>query len=203
MCRVGVTGIFCDECAPGYDSEFPACRECHPCNAIWAEDIADVQRASQVLRKLIPHIGDATQPADQRLLQRVLDLQSKLDSLENLTALAPSGLEEVEELYQAIRLVLHVRRRLFHRWVKGGCGFLSCCCALDLGFSFSRDANETIHPNLTLPDPSPLNNHIHKAHQEAEELLNKINHELSLPESGDADGKTSLSAVGWLLVSPV
>lgn len=105
---MGVTGIFCDECAPGYDSEFPACKECHPCNAIWAEDVTDVQRASQVLKKMISHINDVTQPADKRLLQRVLELQSRLDSLKNLAALAPSALGEVEELYEAIRLVLHV-----------------------------------------------------------------------------------------------
>lgn len=105
MCRVGVTGIFCDECAPGYDSEFPACIECHPCNAMWAKDVTDVQRASQVLKKLIPNIEDVTGPADNRLLQRVLDLQSKLDGLKNLTALSPPILEEVEELYKAIRLV--------------------------------------------------------------------------------------------------
>lgn len=106
MCRVGVTGIFCDECAPGYDSEFPACRECHPCNTLWAEDVTDVQRASQVLKKLIPHMDDLTRPGDESLLQRVQDLQSKLDGLSNLTALSPLVLEEVEELYETIRWVL-------------------------------------------------------------------------------------------------
>lgn len=105
MCRVGVTGIFCEECAPGYDPEFPACRECHPCNAMWAKDVTDVQRASQVLKKLVPNIHNVTRPADNRLPQRVLDLQSKLDGLRNLTAWSPLVLEEVEELYEAIRLV--------------------------------------------------------------------------------------------------
>lgn len=103
---MGVTGIFCDECAPGYDSEFPACAECHPCTAIWAGEVTDVQRASQVLKKLIPHISEVIQPADQRFLQRLLELQSKLDGLQNLTALAPAVLEEVEELYEALRWVL-------------------------------------------------------------------------------------------------
>lgn len=106
MCRAGVAGIFCDECAPGYDSEFPACRECHPCNTLWAEDVTDVQRASQVLNKLIPNMDDLIRPGDDRLLQRMLDLQSKLDSLSNLTALSPLVLEDVEELYEAIRWVL-------------------------------------------------------------------------------------------------
>lgn len=60
----------------------------------------------------------------------------------------------------------------------------------DDGFSFSRDSSNPIHPNLTLPDPSPLNRQIHKVRQEAEELLNKINHKLSPPDGGNADGKT-------------
>lgn len=111
MCRTGVTGIFCDECARGYDPEFPACSECHPCTAIWAQDVTDVQRASQVLRKLVPHIS-VQQPADKPVLQRVLDLQSKLDSLGELTALAPPLVEEVEELYQDLRLVLSLAQSL-------------------------------------------------------------------------------------------
>lgn len=72
---------------------------------MWAEDVTDVQRASQVLKKLIPNIEGITGPADNRLLQRVLDLQSKLDGLKNLTALSPPVLDEVEGLYEAIRLV--------------------------------------------------------------------------------------------------
>lgn len=106
MCRVGVTGIFCDECAPGYDSQFPDCNECHPCTAIWGGEVTDVQRASQVLKKLIPQINEVLQPGDQRFLQRLLELQSKLDGLQNLTALTPAALEEVEELFEALRWVL-------------------------------------------------------------------------------------------------
>lgn len=72
---------------------------------MWAKDVTDVQRASQVLKKLIPNIHNVTQPADNRLLRRVQDLQSKLDGLKNLTALSPLVLEGVEELHQAIRWV--------------------------------------------------------------------------------------------------
>uniref|UniRef100_A0A3Q4B398 Laminin subunit beta 4 n=1 Tax=Mola mola TaxID=94237 RepID=A0A3Q4B398_MOLML len=64
MCRIGVTGIFCDECAPGYDSDFPACKECHPCASLLAKDVTDVERASQVLRTIIPGLGDHLQQGD-------------------------------------------------------------------------------------------------------------------------------------------
>ncbi|KAM9352424.1 laminin subunit beta-4 [Symphorus nematophorus] len=98
LCRVGVTGIFCDECAPGYDSAFPACKECHPCTALWAENVTDVQRAAQRMRTFIPHHGDDLWPGDSRHRQRMLDMHLKLDGLSNLTALSPPKVEKVEKL---------------------------------------------------------------------------------------------------------
>lgn len=62
----------------------------------------------------------------------------------------------------------------------------------DDGFSLSRNSNDTAHPNLTLPDLSPLNQQIRKVRQEAEELLNKTRQKLDHPESGDVDGKAAI-----------
>lgn len=62
----------------------------------------------------------------------------------------------------------------------------------DDGFSFSRDMEDTIQPNLTLPDPSLLNGQIQKLRRESEELLKKVNHKLDHPESGDLDGSATL-----------
>lgn len=119
ICRIGVTGIFCDECAPGYDSAFPACRECHPCNAFWAEDVTDVQRAAQMMRTFIPLLGDNLQPGDSGHLQRMLEMHSQLDDLSNLTGLSPPKVEKVEKLFAMMRLVpqlLASRRNRFKHW---------------------------------------------------------------------------------------
>ncbi|KAM7397366.1 hypothetical protein PAMP_020344 [Pampus punctatissimus] len=103
MCRVGVTGIFCDECAPGYDSTFPTCEECHPCAALWAENVTDVQRAAQRMRTFIPLHGDDLQPGHGHHQQRILEMHSKLEGLTNLTGLSPLKVEKVEKLYLKIR----------------------------------------------------------------------------------------------------
>lgn len=58
-----------------------------------------------------------------------------------------------------------------------------------------RDGNDTIHPNLTLPDPTPLNHEIHKLRQESEELLNKIKHRGNHSDTGDVEGKNTFSTL--------
>uniref|UniRef100_A0A4W6C9Y6 Laminin subunit beta-1 n=1 Tax=Lates calcarifer TaxID=8187 RepID=A0A4W6C9Y6_LATCA len=88
ICRTGVTGIFCDECAVGYSSEFPACKECHPCTILWTENVTDVQRAAQRMRTFIPRHGDNLRPRDSHHRQRMLEMHSKLDRLTNLTGLS-------------------------------------------------------------------------------------------------------------------
>ncbi|TNN41537.1 Laminin subunit beta-4 [Liparis tanakae] len=100
LCRVGVSGIFCDECAPGYDLAFPACSKCHPCNALWAGDVTDVQRAASRMRTFIPEVNKW--PGDSRL-QHMLKMHAELDSLGNLTGLSPPTPEKLEKLCAKIR----------------------------------------------------------------------------------------------------
>ncbi|XP_075996664.1 laminin subunit beta-4 [Genypterus blacodes] len=102
LCRVGVTGIFCDECAPSYDSVFPACEPCHPCATMWAEDVTDVQRASQRMRTFIPRHGDDVQPGYSRRWQQMLEMHSKLDWLVNLTGRSLPRVEEMEMLCERL-----------------------------------------------------------------------------------------------------
>lgn len=103
ICRVGVTGILCDECATGYDSTFPACKECHACNVLWTENVTDVQRAVQRMKTFIPHHSGHVQPTDSAFLQRMLEIRSKLDGLANLTGQSIAVMPEVEKISQKIR----------------------------------------------------------------------------------------------------
>uniref|UniRef100_A0A8D3E5Z7 Laminin subunit beta-1-like n=1 Tax=Scophthalmus maximus TaxID=52904 RepID=A0A8D3E5Z7_SCOMX len=79
LCRTGVSGIFCDECSLGYSSAFPACEDCHPCTAVWAESVTDVQRAAQTMRTFIPRHGDDLRPGVDRYRQRLSQMHSELD----------------------------------------------------------------------------------------------------------------------------
>ncbi|XP_047189486.1 laminin subunit beta-4 isoform X2 [Scophthalmus maximus] len=98
LCRTGVSGIFCDECSLGYSSAFPACEDCHPCTAVWAESVTDVQRAAQTMRTFIPRHGDDLRPGVDRYRQRLSQMHSELDGLTNLTGRSLSKLDKGEKL---------------------------------------------------------------------------------------------------------
>lgn len=97
ICRVGVSGIFCDECAAGY-SMFPICKKCHLCTALWTENISDVQKAAQRMKTFLPRHG-----SNQQFWQQILDLHSKLGRLGNLTSLSLLKVDKLEKLFLKIR----------------------------------------------------------------------------------------------------
>ncbi|XP_061578256.1 laminin subunit beta-4 [Cololabis saira] len=99
FCRTGVTGSLCDECAPGYESTFPECKECHPCISLWIKNITDVQRAAEKMETLIVDRGDSLEPKDSRHEQQVEEMQSKLNSLAGLTGLSLPKVEKMEKLF--------------------------------------------------------------------------------------------------------
>ncbi|KAK2842855.1 hypothetical protein Q5P01_013055 [Channa striata] len=102
-CRTGITGISCDKCAPGYDSAFPVCKQCHPCSTVWARTVTDVQRATKRMKTFIPHHSIDLPPKDY--WKRLLDMYLKLYGLYNLTGLCPLKVEKVENLFVRIRKV--------------------------------------------------------------------------------------------------
>ncbi|XP_034144339.1 laminin subunit beta-4 [Esox lucius] len=99
LCRVGVMGIFCDECAPGYDQAFPACTPCHPCALLVANEVHDVHLDVQRMRTLVSRHSGQLKPEDGGRLRRMLEMQSKLDSLANLTGNSVPRFKAAENLF--------------------------------------------------------------------------------------------------------
>ncbi|XP_076120651.1 laminin subunit beta-4 [Alosa pseudoharengus] len=101
-CRPGVMGILCDECAPGHEATFPECPPCHPCSLLWAANITDVKKAAEKMQTLVPKPGDQKQSSYSRRWQRILDLQSQLESALNMTGNTQSELDAAEDLLSRI-----------------------------------------------------------------------------------------------------
>ena len=102
LCRVGVTGIFCDECAPGFQQAFPACAPCHACSTLWRHNISEVQRGAQRAGALAaPHRGNRT--GHGRQAQRMAEMEASLGRLANVTGESPAMLGDVERLSLNVR----------------------------------------------------------------------------------------------------
>ncbi|KAL2093324.1 hypothetical protein ACEWY4_010636 [Coilia grayii] len=101
-CRPGVMGILCDECAPGHEAIFPECPPCHPCSLLWAANVTDVNKAAEKMQSLIPKPGDVMKPGMGQRWQRVLDLQSRLESALNMTGDTQLELDEMEDLLSRV-----------------------------------------------------------------------------------------------------
>lgn len=98
LCKPGVTGPFCDDCAPGHDTNFPACKPCHACYHLWDKIISDVRLDTKRIETVIPCPEDFRPRPD---LQRLQDFLEKLQSLLNMTA--QDELKKLEELLARIR----------------------------------------------------------------------------------------------------
>lgn len=100
MCRPGVSSIFCDECAPGHDPDFPACEPCHTCFLLWEKNVTDITRITSAMLSLIPRPGAV--PSDTRLLERVEELSNKLQNLVDMLGHG-NELDAIENLLNQIR----------------------------------------------------------------------------------------------------
>lgn len=98
LCKPGVTGPFCDDCAPGHDTNFPACEPCHACHHLWEKIISDVGLDAERIKTVIPCPEDFRPRPDLQHLQNLLE---KLQSLFNLTA--QDELKKLNELLARIR----------------------------------------------------------------------------------------------------
>lgn len=91
-------GLFCDDCAPGHDTNFPACEPCHACYHLGEKTVSDVRRDIERIETIRP-CPENDRPIFE--LQNLRNLLDKLQSLANVTA--KDELEKLEELLARIR----------------------------------------------------------------------------------------------------
>lgn len=100
MCRPGVTGTFCDECAVGHKASFPTCPACHPCWSPWAQTVKDLWLEAERLAEFVRRHGTLGLP-DYSI--EIGELQHELDKLTNWTRdIETIDIEKIEMLCQQI-----------------------------------------------------------------------------------------------------
>lgn len=57
-CRAGVSGKSCDQCARGFNPEFPSCFRCHVCFDQWDNMMTSLSQRIQKLMKLAAKLED-------------------------------------------------------------------------------------------------------------------------------------------------
>ncbi|KAL0154837.1 hypothetical protein M9458_049100, partial [Cirrhinus mrigala] len=92
-----VTGLFCDECAPGHDTNFPACEPCHDCYDLWEKIVSDVRLDIERIETIMPC------PEDDRPISELQRSKTSLEKLQSLSYLtAKDELKKLKELLARI-----------------------------------------------------------------------------------------------------
>lgn len=101
LCRPGVTGNFCEKCAPGYDPIFPACEPCHPCYHLWGKNVTDISQAIENVQSMLSKHGDLI--SDKRHLEKIQKLNEKFESLVSMLRYKQDDLGSIENFLNQIR----------------------------------------------------------------------------------------------------
>ncbi|KPP69005.1 hypothetical protein Z043_112271 [Scleropages formosus] len=100
LCRPGVAGSLCSECAPGHGPPFPDCAICHDCWNLWAENVTmlqgQVERISAVVKQQDPQLHPSYSPWLNKL-------DAMLDNIRSLIRDPTAETEMTEKLYEQIK----------------------------------------------------------------------------------------------------
>lgn len=108
LCLPGVSGNFCEKCAPGYDPVFPACEPCHPCYHLWGENATDISEAMENMQSLLSKHGGNLLLSEMRHREKIQNLNEKLKSLISMLSYDQDDLGSIEDFLNQIRCSLKI-----------------------------------------------------------------------------------------------
>lgn len=103
LCRPGVTGNFCEKCAPGHNSIFPACEPCHPCNNLWGENVTDILKVVENMQSLLSKHGENLVLSDKKHLEKIKMLNETFKSMVSMQSHEQDDLGSIENFLNQIR----------------------------------------------------------------------------------------------------
>uniref|UniRef100_A0A4W6G1L4 Laminin, beta 1b n=1 Tax=Lates calcarifer TaxID=8187 RepID=A0A4W6G1L4_LATCA len=106
-CVEGVSGQRCDKCARGYQGEFPVCKPCHQCFAIWDTVVGELTNQTRRLETQVTELQTSGVTAPYKEL--IGSLERNVKAVREIVESNPAAvkLEQIQELMHQIMYTLN------------------------------------------------------------------------------------------------
>lgn len=98
----GVSGLRCDQCARGFQGEFPSCEPCHQCFTVWDNVVGELTNQTQRLEAQVAELKSSGVTAPYKELVGSLERNAK--AVREIVESNPATvkLEQIQDLMHEI-----------------------------------------------------------------------------------------------------